>query len=73
MKKSKEQLMREEFVTCEKCGYNNKRKRFEAFGTCLRCGEILDGKTYFKAQMFRISMRKSRIQGKRATQRNLRF
>ena len=73
MKLSKEKLMEKEYITCDECGYNNKKKGFEAFGTCLRCGNILDDKIYFKAQLFKISMRKSRTQGKHTTQRNLPF
>lgn len=40
-------FIKEHFVTCE-CGYNNKKNRLQAFGTCLACGKILDEKAYFK-------------------------
>lgn len=42
---SYEQFLDERFVKCE-CGYNNEKKRFENYGTCLRCGKILDKKIY---------------------------
>ena len=72
MRVSKEKLM-QDFITCDKCGYNNKKERFQAFGTCLGCGKILDDRVYFKAQLLKKSIRKARIQGKQTTQRNLIF
>lgn len=72
MRVSKEKMM-EEYITCDECGYNNKKERFQAFGTCLGCGKILDERTYFKAQMFKKSIRVGRINGKRVTERNLPF
>ncbi len=72
MRVSKEKLM-QDFITCDKCGYNNKKERFEAFGTCLGCGKILDERVYFKAQLIRKSINKARIKGKHTTIRNLIF
>lgn len=72
MRVSKEKMM-EEYITCDECGYNNKKSRFEAFGTCLRCGKVLDQKIYFKAQMVKKSIRKARIKGEYVTKRNLPF
>lgn len=40
------------FVVCE-CSYNNKKDRLERFGTCLRCGKVLDKRAYFKRMVSR--------------------
>lgn len=37
-------------VICE-CGYYNNPDFLMYSGVCHRCGKILDGKAYFKAQM----------------------
>ena len=52
-KESKEEFMKNKYITCKYCGYNNERARFLQFGTCLFCGKILDEKTYFKIQMMK--------------------
>ena len=49
-KDTKKEFLKNRFLTC-KCGYNNERKRLENFGTCLRCGEIIDEKSYFKRKV----------------------
>lgn len=72
MRISKEKIM-ENYIVCDECGYNNEKERFEAFGTCLRCGKILDNRIYFKAKLIRKAIRKGRIRGKRVNQRNLPF
>ena len=72
MRISKEKIM-EDYITCDKCGYNNKKERFQAFGTCLKCGKVLDERIYFKAQMIRKSIRAARINGKHTNERNLIF
>lgn len=72
MRISKDKIM-EQYITCNECGYNNKKDRFEAFGTCLNCGKVLDEKVYFRAKMIRKSMRAARINGKRVNKRNLPF
>ena len=41
----------ERFVVCSNCGYNNFKKRLENFGTCLRCGEVIDERSYFKRRL----------------------
>lgn len=41
----------ERFVTCKYCGYNNEKKRIENYGTCLRCKNIIDGKSYLKRKL----------------------
>lgn len=53
----KKEFMDELFVTCDKCGYNNLKKRFSNFGCCLGCGEVLDKKSYFKFMMRKIAKR----------------
>ena len=52
-KSQREAFMQKKFITCKKCGYNNKIGRFENYGVCLCCGEILDPKTYFKANFYK--------------------
>lgn len=49
MKKNFKKL---EFVVCPKCGYNNEKKRFGFFGSCLRCGLIIDKKIYLKKLLY---------------------
>ena len=49
--KDKKKFIEDLFITCDKCGRNNERRRFELFGTCLYCGKVLDEKIYFKAQL----------------------
>ena len=51
--KSKHKFINDLFVTCDKCGYHNFKDRFQAFGTCLGCGKILDERIYFKAKLKR--------------------
>lgn len=50
---TKNEFMIARFITCPYCGYNNFKNRLENFGTCLRCGEIIDGKSYFKRKVGR--------------------
>lgn len=52
-KEEKEEFVKKLFVTCKWCGYNNERGRFNQYGTCLKCGRILDEKTYFKIEMLK--------------------
>ena len=41
-----------EFVVCPKCGYNNEPKRFNSYGTCLRCHQIVNPKIYLKRKLW---------------------
>lgn len=50
---SKEDFMKKNYITCKICGYNNERGRLMQYGTCLKCGKILDEKTYFMIQMMK--------------------
>lgn len=52
-KEPKDEFIKKVYITCPKCSYNNERGRFNQFGTCLKCGEILDQKTYFMIQMMK--------------------
>jgi len=61
------------FVTCDECGYNNEKERFQAFGTCLHCGKVLDDRIHFRAEMIKISIRKARIRGLKPSVRHLIF
>lgn len=44
-KKAIDKFVKDNYITCE-CGYNNEKHRFENYGTCLRCGRVLDPKKY---------------------------
>lgn len=60
---SKDEFVKKNYVTCPKCEYNNERGRFNQYGTCLKCGEILDEKTYFMIQMMKRIKDNKRKQG----------
>lgn len=49
--KNKDKWLKERFITCKYCGYNNFKNRLESFGTCLRCGKIIDEKSYFMKRL----------------------
>ena len=36
------------FIKCPHCGYNNEIRRFQNYGTCLRCHKVMDEKIYLK-------------------------
>lgn len=63
--KAKKEFMEELYVTCNKCGYNNKKKRLENYGTCLLCGEVIDKKSYFKVMMKKLSIKNPKSRGRR--------
>lgn len=69
----KPEFMKELYITCDKCNYNNLKRRFENYGTCLRCGKVLDKKVYFKAKLSRISRSKYRSRSKGASKAVLYF
>lgn len=48
---SKDEFIAKIYITCKKCGYNNEKSRYFKYGKCLKCGAILDEKTYFMIQM----------------------
>lgn len=60
---TREEFIKKLYVTCEYCGYNNERARFLQFGTCLKCGKVLDKKTYFKIEMLKKLKDNKRRQG----------
>lgn len=43
---------KEEFVVCE-CGYNNKLKNINFYGTCTCCGKILNEQAKFRYDMYK--------------------
>ena len=47
MKKEKVKI---EFVTCD-CGYNNHPDNIKKYGSCRRCGKVLDPKAKFEYEM----------------------
>lgn len=72
-KEQYDEFMANNFVTCDKCGYNNHKKRFESFGTCLHCGKILDNRAYFKACMKKLSIRNPKSRGRQGLRSCLYF
>ena len=40
-----------EHVKCE-CGYNNLPENVKQYGTCTKCGKVLDGKAKFRRGMY---------------------
>lgn len=74
MKKiSKEKFIDDLFITCDECGYNNEKDRFQAFGTYLHCGKILDSRVYFKATLSRMVRKNPRSRRKGTTRAILYF
>lgn len=49
----KKEFVKTHYIKCPRCEYNNEKKRFMQYGTCLKCGEILDHKTYFMIEMMK--------------------
>ena len=60
---TKEDFMKKKYITCPKCSYNNERGRFNQYGTCLKCGEILDQKIYFMIEMMKVAKDNKRKRG----------
>ena len=61
----------DELVKCDKCGYNNKKFNIEKYGTCLRCGSVLNKKAKFDYEMFcKLRMWRNHKPGERVTSRN---
>lgn len=50
-KEERKQFVKENYVTCPHCKYNNEKMRLRKYGLCLNCGKILDEKTYFLIQI----------------------
>lgn len=44
---SKEEFLKDNFIKCKYCGYNNEKNRFQNFGKCLCCDEILDSRVFY--------------------------
>lgn len=61
------------FVTCDECGYNNQKDRFQAYGTCLHCNKVLDDKVYFKAQLRKQVFKRPSVRGRNKTRAILYF
>ena len=69
----KKEFMGKLYIICDKCGYNNKKKRNENFGTCLRCGEIIDNRLYFRAMLRKLSIKNPRSRGRKGDKAVLYF
>lgn len=41
-----------DWVVCPKCGYNNHPDKVKFYGTCLRCGKVIDEKAKFIHDMY---------------------
>lgn len=68
MKKEKDNFNKffsKNFIKCPKCGYNNEEKRFQLFGTCLRCNCIMDKKLYLKRRLYLSNIRERKQYEKR--------
>lgn len=52
-KTSKEDFLRKTYIKCPKCKYNNEKGRLNHYGTCLKCGSVLDNKKYFMIEMMK--------------------
>ena len=52
-KENKKSFMEKNYIVCPYCQYNNEKSRFLQYGTCLKCGKILDQKTYFMIEMMK--------------------
>ena len=48
---TRDEFIKERYITCQNCGYNNNKQRLEIYGTCLCCGKIIDERTYFKKKL----------------------
>lgn len=60
---NKKDFMEKNYITCPECSYNNERGRFNQFGTCLKCGAILDQKVYFMIEMMKVAKDNKRKRG----------
>jgi rRNA maturation protein Nop10 len=36
---------------CDKCGYYNLKQNWQVYGTCTRCGAVIDSKAKFEYEM----------------------
>lgn len=46
-------FIKEKYITCKYCGYNNEKGRFTQFGVCLKCGKVIDKRAHFKTEMLK--------------------
>lgn len=56
--KNYDEFMSKNYIICPHCGYNNKKDYFVNYGTCLRCGKIIDQKVFFENKL-KIELRKT--------------
>lgn len=54
LRMEKGEFMKTNFVVCE-CGYDNQKNSIDTFGTCLKCGKILNERAYFKYNMRKLT------------------
>ena len=40
-----------DFIVCDSCGYNNQPMNVKKYGTCLRCGYVIDPKAKYEYEM----------------------
>lgn len=63
IKDNKEDFMKKNYIVCPYCQYNNEKARFLQYGTCLKCGKILDNKVHFMIEMLKRVKDNKRKQG----------
>ena len=51
IEEKRNEFIKVRFITCKYCNYNNYKGRLENYGTCLRCGKIIDERSYFKKRL----------------------
>lgn len=56
----KEKFIKKMFIVCGKCGYNNEKHRFQHYGFCLRCKNVMDERLFFKYQLWLNSKKRSK-------------
>lgn len=56
--------IKQNFIVCPHCGYNNEEQRLiNKYGTCLRCNKIVDKKAYLKRRLWEANHRKQIKEG----------
>ncbi len=58
-------------IKCDECSYYNHKSNIEKYGTCLRCGSVLNKKAKFDYEMFcKLRMWRNHKSGERVTSKN---
>lgn len=70
---NRKKFIENHFITCDECGYNNHKDRFQAYGTCLHCGKVLDDRVMFKVMLRKIALKNPHLRSKNRTRAILYF